>query len=242
MRCWICPIMNRYSVITEKFPREIVLLKGRPCQWGRCTFCDYILDNSLDESSNVAENRRVLRGVTGEFKTLEVINSGSVFELPQETLEDIRKTVESKRIEKLVFEAHWMYRHRLDEMRAFFNIPIFYKTGVETFDNDFRQRVLKKGASFNSPGEVAKYFDSPCLMIGVQGQSRLMIARDIEIIKELFKHATINIYHNNSTEIRRDDELVRWFLKEYAWLQSDPRFEVLLNTEDFGVTDGRVRN
>ena len=36
--------MERYSVITEKNPREIVLLRGAGCAWRRCRFCDYHLD------------------------------------------------------------------------------------------------------------------------------------------------------------------------------------------------------
>ncbi|MFQ9981021.1 MAG: radical SAM protein, partial [Finegoldia magna] len=40
--------MNRYAKIEEKLKREIVLLKGRPCFWGKCTFCDYIEDNTMD--------------------------------------------------------------------------------------------------------------------------------------------------------------------------------------------------
>ena len=37
--------MERYSRILEKDKREIVLLKSRPCIWGKCSFCDYIEDN-----------------------------------------------------------------------------------------------------------------------------------------------------------------------------------------------------
>lgn len=32
--------MTRYSVIEDKNPREIVLLRGRGCAWKRCRFCD----------------------------------------------------------------------------------------------------------------------------------------------------------------------------------------------------------
>ena len=38
----------RYSVITEKNPREIVMLRGSGCKWRRCRFCDYHLDFSKD--------------------------------------------------------------------------------------------------------------------------------------------------------------------------------------------------
>ena len=76
--------MVRYSKVTAKNQREIVLLKGRPCVWGRCAFCDYTLDNGEDEAAMVEFNRNVLRQITGEFGVLEVINSGSVFELPSQ--------------------------------------------------------------------------------------------------------------------------------------------------------------
>ena len=74
--------MKRYSEILDKRPREIVLLKGRPCVWGRCAFCDYIEDNSSDEMECNSVNEEVLSHVTGRYRELEVINSGSVFELP----------------------------------------------------------------------------------------------------------------------------------------------------------------
>lgn len=49
--------MDRYSKITNvhMYKREIVLLKSRPCAYGKCTFCDYILDNSrnIDEINAV---------------------------------------------------------------------------------------------------------------------------------------------------------------------------------------------
>ena len=69
--------MDRYSKITNKNQREIVLLKAYPCVWGKCRFCDYIDDNSRDKEGMLSLNREVLSHVTGEFGVLEVINSGS---------------------------------------------------------------------------------------------------------------------------------------------------------------------
>ena len=108
---------ERYSQITGKNRREICLLRGFPCAWGKCAFCDYIEDNGRDGAAMAALNRQVLQKVTGAFGVLEVINSGSCFELPQETLEDIRSLLTEKDIRRLFFEAHWMYRNRLEEMR-----------------------------------------------------------------------------------------------------------------------------
>ena len=115
--------MERYNRITNKNQREIVLLQGRPCAWGKCRFCDYIDDNSRDREAMLALNRRVLSRVTGEFGVLEVINSGSCFELPRETLEEIRRILRDKNIRHLYFEAHWMYRKHLQEMREYHGHP-----------------------------------------------------------------------------------------------------------------------
>ncbi|MDU7150696.1 MAG: radical SAM protein [Peptoniphilus grossensis] len=226
--------MNRYSKITNKTKREIVLLKARPCKWGKCTFCDYIEDNEVDSKKIDDINLEVLKNVTGEFGVLEVIDSASVFDLTDKSLEAIKKVVEEKNIRRLFFEAHWIYRNRLDEIRDFFKVPITFKTGIETFDNDFREKVLKKGADFKDYREVQKYFDSPCVMVGIKGQTREMIDHDMEIIKN-FSHATVNIFMNNSTDIKRDDELVKWFVEKYRYLEDDPRVDILFEITDFGV-------
>lgn len=226
---------KRYSIVTGKNEREICLLKGFPCKWGKCAFCDYIEDNSIDGAAMEELNRRVLDQVTGEKGVLEVINSGSCFELPDKTLEDISRVLREKRIKRLFMESHWMYRRRLDQMRGRMGIDVVFKIGVETFDRDFRERVLNKNADFDGPEEVARYFDSPCLMVGIQGQTREMIAYDMDCLKKYFKLGTVNVYNNNTTPIKRDEELVKWFMEEYAWLREDPSVEVLYEITDFGV-------
>ena len=229
--------MERYNKIINKNQREIVLLKARPCAWGKCRFCDYISDNSKDIPQMVERNRRILSKVTGEYKVLEVIDSASCFELPKETLYDIKRVIKEKKIEKLFLESHWIYRNRLDEMRRFFEIPIVFKIGVETFDYDFRQKYLNKNADFKTPEEVAAYFDSPCLMVGIKGQTKEMIRKDMSVLKEHFQLGTINVYTDNSTDVKRDQELVDWFKEEYSWMVEDPSIEVLFENTDFGVGD-----
>lgn len=229
--------MERYNKITNKNRREIVLLQSHPCAWGKCRFCDYTADNSRDLASMLALNSSVLSRVTGEFGVLEVINSGSCFELPKETLEEIRRLVQEKGIRRLFFEAHWMYRNRLDAMREFMKVPITFKIGVETFDREFRQGYLNKNADFSSPEEVRRYFESPCLMVGIRGQTREMIDRDMQILKRYFPLGTVNVFTDNSTEVRRDPALVEWFMEKYAFLLEDPSVEVLYEKTDFGVGD-----
>ncbi|EQK38049.1 radical SAM superfamily protein [Paraclostridium bifermentans] len=227
--------MDRYSEINNKNKREIVLLKGFPCKWGKCSFCDYTLDNDNDEDDMNRLNFEVLENVTGKYKVLEVINSGSCFELPKNTLDRIKSIIIEKNIDKLFLESHWCYKNRLDEMRRFFNIPIIFKTGVESFDYNFRNNFLKKNAKFKTVDELKTYFDSPCMMVGIKGQTKEMIDKDMDIVLNNFEHATINVFINNTSSIKRDEELVTWFKEKYKFLDENEKIEVLYNNTDFGV-------
>lgn len=229
--------MERYSHITNKIKREIVLLKAKPCAWSKCTFCDYIEDNSTCLDEMIAINNDVLDKVTGEYGVLEVIDSASIFELPKETLERIQNIIQEKNIHTLFIESHWIYRHKIQDIKDFFQVKTIVKTGVETFDNDFRNRILNKNATFDSIEELKKYFDSPCLMVGIKGQTQEMIDNDMNILMHSFGHGTISIYRNNSTSIKRDDTLIHWFMNKYAFLQNDPRYDFLSDPTDFGVGD-----
>lgn len=229
--------MDRYSEITNKNQREIVLLKAFPCKWGKCSFCDYILDNSKYEEEINKLNFEVLENITGKYKVLEVINSGSCFEIPKATLLKIKEIIKEKKIERLFLESHWIYRNKIQEMRDFFEIPITFKIGVETFDYDFRNGYLNKNARFENVKELKKYFDSPCIMVGIKGQTKEMIDNDMEIVLNNFDHATINVFVNNTSKVKRDQELVDWFEQKYKFLIENPKIEVLFNNTDFGVGD-----
>ena len=229
--------MDRYNEIKNKNQREIVLLKGFPCIWGKCSFCDYTLDNDVNEEEMNKLNFEVLENVTGKYKVLEVINSGSCFELPKKTLDKIKEVIKKQGIQKLFLESHWCYRNRLDEMREFFRIEIIFKIGVESFDYNFRNNFLNKNAKFKTVEELKSYFDSPCMMVGIKGQTKEMIDKDIEIVLNNFKHATINVFVDNTSKIKRDNDLVRWFKEKYAFLDENDYIEVLYNNTDFGVGD-----
>ena len=228
----------RYNKITDKHQREIVLLKSFPCKYGKCSFCNYIEDNSLDEKEIDNVNMEVLKEITGEYGVLEVINSGSVFELTPKTLEEIKRVVIEKNIKVLYFEIYYGYIKRLEEIKKYFSgVEIRFRMGVETFDNEFRIKVYNKNFVMEEDeiAEVSKKLFSVCLLVCVKGQTREMIEKDIEIALKNFKGVTINIFINNGTIIERDDELLKWFIEKYSYLTSDDRVELLLDNKDLGV-------
>ncbi|MGL5961466.1 MAG: radical SAM protein [Cetobacterium sp.] len=228
----------RYSKIENKNKREIVLLKGLPCKYGKCKFCNYIEDNSIDLEEIDKVNEDALKEVTGEFHALEVINSGSVFELPESTLKRIKDVVLEKNIKLIYFEIYYGYKNRLKEIQDYFDgIEIRFRMGMETFDNEFR--INSYGKNFNvgikELEELSLKLYSICLLICVKGQTKEMIKKDIELGLKYFKSITINIFINNGTIVERDEELVKWFVEEYSYLQEDSRVELLIDNKDLGV-------
>lgn len=229
----------RYSIITEKEPREIVMLRGSGCRYRRCKFCDYHLDSSRDEKANFAVNREALAKVTGVYGSLEVINSGSFLELDAETMAEIERVCLQHEIRELRFEVHWMYRKHIEKWRKHFQecgITLKIKMGVETFDDTFRRDVFDKGMEGVTPGEIAEAADEVCLLFGISGQTAESMERDIETGLSLFERICVNIMVENSTEIHPDETVIAAFKEKlYPRYIDNPRVDILMENTDFGV-------
>ncbi len=231
--------MKRYAEITEKNPREILLLRGTGCAWKRCAFCDYHLDYSPDKEENFELNRGEIAKVTGKYGRLEVINSGSFVELDQKTMELLKSVCREKGIREIHFESHWAYRSFIPGLRKEFGasgITVKVKIGVETFDRDYRERTLRKGIGEREPEKIAVDFDEVCLLFGLCGQTRESMERDIETGLRCFERVCINIMTENSTAVRPDEDVIAVFQREiYPRYIGNPRVDILLENTDFGV-------
>ena len=226
--------MKRYARITTKLPREIVLLRSLPCVWSRCTFCDYLDDNTTDVAEIERVANEVLAKVTGRFGRLEVINSGSIQELPESVRLRIRNLLAEKGITEFICESYWAYRKTFETTRRFFNVPTRIKVGIETFDERLRNQVLGKGMNFDSPQEVARWTDTICLL--VKGQTQETVRRDIDILLEHFRYGCVNLLTENSKSADlMDRDLQTWFAENYRFLEDHPTVEVLWKNTDFGV-------
>lgn len=229
----------RYSIIEEKNPREIVMLRGNGCVWKRCRFCDYHLDKSSDKKENFRLNRAQLLKVTGLYHKLEVINSGSFVDLDEDTLSLIEEVCLKKDISEIHFECHWMHREEIPAFRKRFEnkgITLKLKIGVETFDSLFRESYLSKGIGTDSPEEIAKYFDEVCLLQGIPGQTAESMRQDIETGLRFFERVCINIMVENRMPIKPDPRVIALFQKHlYPDYINNPRVDILMENTDFGV-------
>ena len=226
--------MERYALIHTVLPREFVLLQGRGCKWKKCTFCDYHEDVSADP---FAVNREVLAQVQGVYGVLDVINSGSAMELDEQTVEMIKQVVKEKKIHTLWFEAHYMYKNQLAKFaEQFKGLRVKFRCGVESFDGQLREQWSKGIASSVTATDVAKYFQGVCLLCCTEGDSRERILRDIALAEQYFEYASVNVFCENSTVVKRDEELVKWFVKDvYPTLKQSKNLEILINNTDLGV-------
>ena len=228
--------MNRYAVIGGNFPREFLLLQGTGCRWRQCTFCDY----HEDASANPFEtNRHVLEQVSGKFGVLDIINSGSAMELDPATIGAIRDIVRDKGIHTLWFEAHYMYRHRLEDFAAQFHpARVKFRCGVETFDASLRERWRKGIAREVSAQDVARYFQGVCLLCCTDSQEDTMerLMQDINLAEQYFEYYSVNLFCANGTDVKRNHNMAERFMAEVMpQLQASSKAEVLVNNNDLGV-------
>lgn len=232
-------VMERYNKILEKNKREIVLLRGSGCVYRKCAFCDYHTDKCSDQEANYALNSQVLGRVTGEFGDLEVINSGSVFELDPRTLALVRQICLEKEISTIHFESHYLYRDRIPALRQEFSpFRLKMKLGLETFDWDFRENVLKKGIPEQDAALISRHFDEANLLFGIKGQTRESMERDIALGLSHFERLCVNIMCRNTTSVRPDDQVISQFLEHiYPKYKDDERIDILIQNTDFGVGD-----
>ena len=226
--------MERYALIHTVLPREFVLLQGRGCKWKKCTFCDYHEDVS---DNPIAINREVLAQVQGVYGVLDVINSGSAMELDEQTIAMLKEVVREKKIHTLWFEAHYMYKNQLAKFAEQFDgVEVKFRCGVESFDGKLRKR-WKKGIAVSVTAEdVAKYFQGVCLLCCTEGDNKSRILSDIALAEQYFEYASVNIFCENTTAVKRDEELAKWFVEQvYPTLKQSKKIEILINNTDLGV-------
>ena len=228
--------MERYSLIKDKFPREFVLLQGKGCKWRQCTFCDYHTDTS-DQPFEV--NKAVLEQVTGQYQVLDIINSGSGYELDDDTIMLIRKIVAEKHIHTLWFEMHYMYKNRLQDFaRLFHPTTVKFRCGIETFSPTLRNNWKKGVPSHVTALDLSKHFQGICLLCGTdtEGDTRQRILEDIALAEEYFEYYSINLFCPNSTNVRRNEAIAQWFMDTvYPTIIKSNKAEILINNTDLGV-------
>ena len=218
--------MERYSKIIDKDKREIVLLIGNGCKWSKCKFCNYHLDRNNIEEEQYQINFRALERVTGEFGVLEAINSGSIFELNEKSFRRLLEVCKERKIKRLIVESHYMYKSHIMDLKercSKLGITLQVKGGVETFDSEFREKILNKGFGYPSLSDLQEVFDIVNLLVGVKGQTLEQVEDDIKVGMENFDRVCVNLYKEMEDIMPADEELKRRFMQSIYPTYKPPR-------------------
>ena len=109
-------------------------------------------------------------------------------------------------------------------------IPSLGTTHADTFHHDVPCTAPL------TPEQIAEKFHGVCLLCCTEGETHERILADIDTANRLFEYFSVNVFCNNSTPVRRDEELARWFANEvYPKIKDNPKIEVLIDNTDLGV-------
>ena len=158
-------------------------------------------------------------------------------ELDADTVELIKEVVREKGIHTLWFEAHFMYRNRLSSFAAqFAPAAVKFRCGIESFDPQQRKRWNKGVPEWVTPADVAAHFKGVCLLCCTTDDTPERILADIRTAGKYFEYFSVNVFCDNGTPVKRNDELVEWFRREvYPVIKDEPAIEILIENTDLGV-------
>ena len=73
-------------------------------------------------------------------------------------------------------------------------------------------------------------------MCCTEGDSKDRILSDIALAEQYFEYASVNVFCENTSPVKRDDTLTQWFVAElYPQLRRSKKIEILINNTDLGV-------
>ncbi|MCE4606836.1 MAG: hypothetical protein F7B59_05850 [Desulfurococcales archaeon] len=182
--------------------RLIVILRGFPCSYGKCTFCPFAIEQSLHTSKVIFDNREIINNAVREKEEyrpdrIAVFNGGSFHELPYDTVERLKPLAKNT-----VFEVE--ERSEFITLESIRNLLDYYKpehlvirVGFETFREDIREKTLNKGMpdselkrviqvrieaqSRGWPVSIWSY-----LLFGMKGISEESVAESLRAFKKVF--------------------------------------------------------
>lgn len=197
------------------------------------------LDRNNIEEEQYQINFRALERVTGEFGVLEAINSGSIFELNEKSFRRLLEVCKKRKIKRLIVESHYMYKSHIMDLKercSKLGITLQVKGGVETFDSEFREKILNKGFGYPSLSDLQEVFDIVNLLVGVKGQTLEQVEDDIKVGMENFDRVCVNLYKEMEDIMPADEELKRRFMQSiYPTYKDFENIDILVENTDFGV-------
>ncbi len=130
--------------------RLVVILKGFPCSWGRCTFCPFALEQSFNLREVMETNRKIVKEAieiaeNEGYERVAVFNGSSFHELLYDTVERLRPLARN-RIFEIEERSEYVTKESIDALLNYYSPRrLVIRVGFEVFDEGIREELLRKG-------------------------------------------------------------------------------------------------
>ncbi|AEM39656.1 hypothetical protein Pyrfu_1802 [Pyrolobus fumarii 1A] len=189
----------------------MLVLQGFPCSWGRCTFCPFGLEQSVNISEVIEKNRGVIREALKLLDScrptrVSVFNGSSFYELPVDTLAALRPLTEGRVVDIEVRPEYVT----LDTLKWTIEVlgakMLVVRVGFEVWDEKLRNEYLRKGIPQSEVQRVAqvareaKLRGLPVKMLvyvlfGIEGVPEEEVIRSVREYNKLFDGVIAVRYH-----------------------------------------------
>ena len=181
--------------------RLVVILRGFPCAYGRCTFCPFAAEQAVHTRAVIETNRRIIeeavRAAGEGYRRVAVFNGGSFHELPYDSVERLRPLARG-RVFEVEERSEYVTMESLEALIDYYRPEkLIVRVGFETADERIREGVLRKGMPDSEmhrlsrlrvearrrglPVEIWTY-----LLFGMEGISEESVLRSLEVFRRLF--------------------------------------------------------
>lgn len=138
-----------------------VILRTAGCQWRKCTMCGFWQESAdVTQADILAQLDRSLRNSPEEEFILKIFTSGSFLderEISSGTRKEIDEMVKRRKgIKKFIVETRpeFVSAERIADLKGVENLEL--AIGLETADDFFRSKYIKKGFSFDDYRKAAE--------------------------------------------------------------------------------------
>lgn len=138
-----------------------VILRTVGCQWRKCTMCSFWQESAdVTQADILAQLDRSFRNIPEEDIVLKIFTSGSFLderEISRETRKEIAEMVRKiGRIRKFIVETRpeFVNAEKIEDLKGVENLEL--AIGLETANDFFRLKYVKKGFSFDDYRKAAE--------------------------------------------------------------------------------------
>jgi len=223
--------------------RLIIIFKGLPCSWNRCTFCPFFIEQgSLEEVIRI--NNEILNKAKKvlwkeNIERISVFNGGSFYELPLNVVLKLSEITENKIVD-IETRPEFISKEVLLKTKQILNAKeLVVRVGFENFNEKIRNIVLNKGISQEEITRLSKLRENfkrenipikliAYVLFGIEGVPEETIVESVEKFNKLFdgviaikyrrylKHhpKEIPISENLVNFLKRNTLLIDWSTSE----------------------------